>query len=133
MKSGLDTSVVLRLITGEPKLLALVALREVERCLARQDVLMISDLVISETYFALQHHYRMHKSAALKVIGDFLRMSGIETNGAAREVLTTPSLAASRPGFVDRLVHAEYLGFDAGMVTFEKSAAKLSRVRVLTG
>ncbi|MBI1732269.1 MAG: PIN domain-containing protein [Gammaproteobacteria bacterium] len=133
MRIGLDTSVVLRLITGEPKVLALVALREVQRCLARKDVLMISDLVISEIYFALQHHYRANKSAALKILGDFLRMSAMETSAAAKEVLTMPSLATLRPGFVDRLIHAEYLNSGAGMVTFEKSAARLSGVRVLTG
>ena len=133
MKFGLDTSVVLRLITGEPKPLALAALREVRQRLARQDVLMISDLVISETYFALQHHYRMKKAAALHVIGNFLRLSGIKSSGSATEVLKLTSLATAEPGFVDRLIHAEYLMLDAGMLTFEKLAASLSRVRVLTG
>jgi len=48
-------------------------------------------------------------------------------------VVSTPRLAAAKPGFVDRVIHGNYLaaGMDE-MVTFERAAAKLPAVRVLT-
>jgi hypothetical protein len=42
-----------------------------------------------------------------------------------------PKLAVARPGLVDRLIHAEYIRAANEMLTFEKAAARLPRVRVL--
>ena len=131
MTVGLDTSVVLRLITGEPQPLALVALDVVQELLRGKDPVIVSDLVASETYFALQHHFGMPKSAALDVLLRFFRTSGIAPGGVAGDVLATPRLATARPGFVDRMIHAEYMAAAASMLTFEKTAARLPHVRVL--
>ena len=68
MTIGLDTSVVVRLITGEQEDLALTALRTVEGLLEANHIVMVSDLVASETYFALQYHFGMPKSEALDVL-----------------------------------------------------------------
>ncbi len=51
--------------------------------------------------------------------------------GSAKRVLGTPHLASARPGLVDRLIHAEYSKVADEMLTFEKSAARLPRARVL--
>jgi predicted nucleic-acid-binding protein len=130
---GLDTSVVLRLLTGEPESLAVLATRRVESRLLRGDTVLVSDLVVSEAYFALQHHYGLSKARALDVLGEFLRQSGIEAVGSAKRILGTANLAAARPGLVDRLIHAEYQQVADEMLTFEKAAARLPRARVLQG
>ncbi len=132
MKIGLDTSIVLRLLTGEPEELALTALRTVEKLLEAKNTVMVSDLVASETYFALQHHFGMPKSAALDVLAEFFRESRIEAAGAAAEILATPNLASAQPGFVDRMIHAEYARTANAMLTFEQAARKLPKTRVLT-
>ncbi|MBN1675770.1 MAG: PIN domain-containing protein [Kiritimatiellae bacterium] len=131
MSSGLDTSVVLRLITGEPEAQALRALRELERILGQGGAVYVSDLVISEAYFALQHHYGVPKKEALSVISRFLVDSGVDALGAAPEVLATPGLATAKPGFVDRLIHAEYMRSVKEILTFERGGARLRAVRVL--
>ena len=133
MRMGLDTSVVLRLLTGEPESLAVLAARRVESSLLGGDTVLVSDIVVSEAYFALQHHYGLSKAAALEVLGDFLRQSGIEAVGSAKSILGMPNLAMARLGLVDRLIHAEYLRVADEMLTFEKSAARLPRARVLRG
>jgi len=131
MRIGLDTSVVLRLLTGEPQHLAVLAARRVESCLRGGDSVLVSDLVVSEAYFALQHHFGLSKAVALEVLAEFLLRSGIRAAGAAQAVLGLPRLAVARAGLVDRLIHAEYLRVADEMLTFEKSAARLPRSRVL--
>jgi len=56
VKVGLDTSVVLRLLTGEPELQARRALAELDALASSGAVPLVSDLVVSEVYFALQYH-----------------------------------------------------------------------------
>lgn len=133
MNAGLDTSVVLRLLTGTPEPLAQCALREVQRLIKQGDILFVSDLVLTEVYFALQHHYGLPKAEALALLSGFLRERGIKTMGAAVAVLATSNLATANPGFVDRLIHAEYRRHAGEMLTFEKAAGRLPGARVLVG
>lgn len=131
MNAGLDTSVVLRLLTGTPEHLAQCALHEVQRRIDAGGKLLVSDLVVTEVYFALQHHYGMPKHEALTLLAGFLRHKGIETIGTVVAVLATPNLATANPGFVDRLIHAEYCNHTSEILTFEKAAGRLPGVRVL--
>lgn len=132
MNVGLDTSVVLRLLTGVPEAQAKRALTEVQDAIVRGVSLFVSDLVVSEVYFALQYHYAVPKSEALSMLGVFLKESGVKTLGSAARVLDTPGLATAKPGFVDRLIHAEYLQSAGEVLTFERASARLPGVRVLT-
>jgi predicted nucleic acid-binding protein len=129
MKVGLDTSVVLRLLTGEPEAQARRALAEVRGLTARGVSLLVSDLVASEVYFALQYHYAVPKAEAL---ARFFEESGVHALGTAATVLAARDLATANPGFVDRLIWAEYIRSAGEVLTFEKAAARLPSVRVLT-
>ena len=131
MNAGLDTSVVLRLLTGTPEDLAQRALAEVQQRVAQGGALLVSDLVVTEAYFALQHHYGMPKAEALALLAGFLRERGVKAMGAAATVLATPGLATANPGLIDRLIHAEYHGHVGEMLTFEKAAGRLPGARVL--
>ena len=132
MKVGLDTSVVLRLLTGEPELQARRALAELEALAHGGATPLVSDLVVSEVYFALQYHYGVPKAEALALLARFLEESGVEPMGASSAVLAIPNLATANPGFVDRLIHAEYTNSAGEVLTFEKAAGRLPGVRVLT-
>ena len=47
-------------------------------------------------------------------------------------VLAIPNLESSKPGFIDRVIHRNYLSSGAEQVaTLERAAAKLPRFRVL--
>ncbi len=131
MRVGLDTSVLLRLLTGEPEPLAAVAARRVEASLRAGDTVLVSDLVVSEAYFALQHHFGLSKAQAIDVLQEFLSKSGALAAGSADRILATHNLAVAQPGLVDRLIHAEYIRVADMMLTFEKSAARLTGSRVL--
>lgn len=129
---GLDTSVVLRLLTGEPDVQFKKAVAFLDSLLHDGQIAAISDLVISETYHALQYHYGVPKAEALATLASLLESSEIEGIGVAGKILETPDLASSKPGFVDRMIHGEYTTRCEGMATFEKAARKLPRTRVLT-
>lgn len=132
MTCGLDTSVVLRLLTGEPRELALQAVERVTAVLRGGDGIVISDLVAAETYYALQFHYKMPKAdalAALLLLGK--EGSGIKFSPEAEEVLKLPRLAQAKPGFVDRLIHAGYRHAGHTMLTCEYAARKLDGVDVV--
>jgi len=132
VKTGMDTSVVLRLLIGEPASQAQVALKWLRKAKASGTTPIISDLVISEVYFALQHHFGISKAEALRHLALLLTSGDVAADGVVSMVLSTPGLATANPGFVDRLIHEQYLQSGAsGMVTFEKAAFSLTNVEVL--
>jgi hypothetical protein len=45
--------------------------------------------------------------------------------------LPEDGLAGARPGFVDRLIHADYVSRAGLMLTCERSAGRLSHTRLL--
>lgn len=132
MKVGLDTSVVLRLLTGEPADQARSALGWLQTSKASGIVPVISDLVVSEVYFALQYHYAVSKADALRHLSVFLTSGDVTADGVVTAILAQPGLATAKPGFVDRLIHEQYRrGGAARMVTFEKAAKSLPGVELL--
>lgn len=128
---GLDSSVVLRLLIGEPIKQAEAAQAFLDELFEAGEKAVISDLVVSEVYFALQYHYQVPKAEALASLAVLFGSGEILASGHADAVLKTKNLAGSKPGFVDRLIHAEYEAQAGGMATFEKKASRLVGVRVL--
>lgn len=129
--TGLDTSVLLRLLVGHPVEQSEKARSYLDDLFENGERVWVSDLVVSETYFALQHHYNATKREALGALRDLFEAGEIIGIGAAPEVLKTQELHSKNPGFVDRLIHTDYTRSDGTMVTFEKKAGKLERTRVL--
>lgn len=127
---GLDTSIVLRLLVGEPVAQAKRALALLNALREEGKQGAVSDLVVSETYFALQFHYDVPKHIALDKIKEFLESSEIVPLGDSLAILQEPNLDKAKPGFVDRIIHAEYLKKTSNMVTFEKTAIKLAGVSI---
>jgi predicted nucleic acid-binding protein len=129
---GIDTSVVVRVLTGEPRELALLALDYLLDREKAGDRVLVSDLVLAEAYYALQHHYGASKKEALNALGAFLASPGIEATGEAPAVISTPNLESAKPGFIDRVIHRTYLHSGVEEVaTLERAAARLPQVRVL--
>jgi predicted nucleic-acid-binding protein len=128
VKTGLDTSVVLRLLLGQPADQAARAVAFLDELARGGHHAVVSDLVAAEAYFALQHHYGVSKQDALLGLRRLFADGEIEPLGAVAEVLAVDGLATAKPGFVDRLIHGAYAAAADGMVTFEKAAGKLMTV-----
>jgi len=130
---GLDTSVVLRLLVGSPPDQVEAALSFVKKSLAAGVKLVVSDLVVSEAYFALHAHYDVPKLEAIRVLLELLRSGLVEPadGPAIQAVLEAAARPPAKPGFVDRLIHAQYGRASASMLTFERAAGRLAGTSVL--
>ncbi len=128
---SLDTSVVLRLLVGDPVHQFQSAAWFLEQQLGAQSAVHASDHVLAEAYFALQSFYKIPKAEALEILFKFAEDSGVTVTPLARRVLALPNLASAKPGFVDRLIHGESHAAGRTLVTFEKSAKKLPNTVVL--
>jgi len=131
VNAGLDTSVVLRLLLGQPADQTARAVAYLDELSRKGHHALVSDLVVAEAYFALQHHYGVSKKDALVGLRRLFAEGEVKPLGAVAEVLAVDGLASAKPGFVDRLVHGAYAGAAVEMATFEKAAGKLKAVRVL--
>ena len=128
---GLDTSVLLRLLVLEPVEQAKRARKFLDTQFEKGERVWVSDLVISETYFALQYHYQVPKREAIQALGKLFESGEVIGVGTAASVLKTPNLHSINPGFVDRMIHADYTRDHGEMATFEKKARGLDRAQVL--
>ena len=122
---------VLRLLVGQPKDQAARAVAFLDELSRAGHRAVVSDLVVAESYFALQYHYGVSKQDALMGLRKLFADGEIEPLGAIAEVLKINGLATAKPGFVDRLIQGAYARDTDEMVTFERASGKLKSVRVL--
>ena len=132
MTFGLDTSVVLRLLTGQPQELASRALARYQEGIANGDSFCVSDIVASETYYAIQHHYGKTKGEALSALMAFSSGEGISFSQNFAASINTPDIHRANPGFVDRMLASGYR--EQGHITLscEKSFRRLSDTEVIS-
>ena len=131
IRAALDTSVVMRLLTGQPQDLATAARRYMAETEQSGAKVFISNLVVLEAYFACQHHYGMPKEAVLAGLRTLLSMTTFVVHPQLLPLLATESLASAKPGFLDRLIHAEATTARLPLVTFEKAASRLPQTQIL--
>ena len=128
---GLDTTVILRLLTGEPPKQFEKARKFIEEQLASNKKLFVSDLVIAESYFALHYHYQVPKAEAILQL-DNLLSSGIihpSPGSVCRNVLKNQ--AHHKAGLVDEIIHEQYCLLTDQTATFDKAMARLQRTVAL--
>ena len=127
---GIDTSILVRLATGDPE-------DACERCLAalsllieRDDAeLFASNQVIGEAYVAIQHHYGSSKADARAALAGVLR------SGLVRP-LNGPSVLAALEattgcGLLDRLIADDYRRAELTTLTLDRKMAALPKARRL--
>ncbi|MDE2822827.1 MAG: hypothetical protein OXK79_04910 [Chloroflexota bacterium] len=127
---GIDTSVLVRLLTGEPQ-------EDFEHCVSRLRVLIENDgaevfasnQVIGEAYVAVQHHYGVSKTDARAGLTDVLR-SGLVAPLNGRAVFEALD-AVEGPGLFDRLIADEYSRAGVEVLTLDRKMASLPGVRGL--
>ena len=129
MTRGLDTSVVVRLLVGEPVDQALTAQRAIGS--APRGSVAVSDLVIGEAYFALRHHYEVPHRKAIVALTALISDPRIRPMGVARRVLANMPDKEAGAGLMDRLIHGGYEVEDMTLLTFDRAAARLSGAQLM--
>lgn len=124
MAIGLDTSVVLRLLIGEPRSHVEIARRRIERAVVAGDRVVVTDLVVAETFHALRHHYGVPEALALTGLREFLG-SGVVHADPAGVLDALGQAATARAGVVDRLIVARHRALGATTATFDRRQARL--------
>lgn len=130
LRYGIDTSILVRLTTGDPE-------EGFKRCVQRLTRLVeqdraevfASNQVIGEAYIALQHHYGVGKSEARAGLASVLS-SGLvfPLNGK----FTLEALAAQKGcGLLDRLIAEDYQRAELITLTLDRRMASLPDVRAL--
>ena len=126
---GIDTCVVLRLLTGLPEDQADRAGRFFAECRQQDVAILVNDLVVAEVYHALIYFYDVPKAQALAKLQAFLTTPGVLCRGHAPAVLVTYD--GKGAGLVDRLIRADLLKQTDRLVSFDKDFCRLPGVHAL--
>jgi predicted nucleic acid-binding protein len=127
MSDALDTSVVLRLLLGEPAEQAEAARRHLA---ASTQPVAIDRLVIAESYFALRHHYRVPPDDAAEALLALLSSDRVRGSPVMVSALRA-ARSAPEPGLVDRLIVAAAQESGHTLRTFDRRLARMDGARLL--
>lgn len=127
---GIDTSVLLRLLTGEPP-------DEFAHCVRRLTALVedegaeifASNQVIGEAFVAARHHYGVSRADARAGLRRLLR-GGLVAPQEGMDVLDMLERAGG-PGLLDRLIVGGYARAGLEVLTLDRKMAGLSGARRL--
>ncbi len=127
MSEALDTSVVLRLLTGEPAVQAEVARRYLQDAASP---VFVDAVVVGESYFALRHHYHVPHHVAIDALLAVVTSDRIAALPEVCDALTAAQ-EQQKPGVMDRLILAVARASDRILVTFDRELARLEGSREL--
>ena len=125
---GIDTSIFVRLLTGDPADQYARTVGDLERLIEAEpdSEIFVSNQVIGDAYIVLQHHYGVSKIHAREAIG-VLFESGLVAPLNGRSVLEM--LASSGGcGLLDRLIANDYNQRSVSVATPDRRMARLSGV-----
>ena len=126
---GIDTSVLVRLLTGKPPDTFSHCESEL-RTLARSGAeVLASNQVIGEAYVTVQHHYGVSRIDALAGLLYVLR-GGLVAPLNGRSVIAALE-ASGGPGLFDRLIADDYARAGLEVLTLDRKMAALPEARRL--
>ena len=127
---GIDTSILVRLVTGDPREGFEHCVESLERLVEGEDAeIFASNQVIGEAYVALQHHYGISRQDARSGLASVLG-SGLVAplNGAA---VFDALQATTGAGLFDRLIADDYRSAGLVTLTLDRKMAALPEARQL--
>ncbi len=124
---GIDTSILVRLTTGEPQEAFDEAVAALTEMVEREHASVFAgNMVIGEAYIALQHHYGVTKADAKSALRSVLT-SGLLAPVGGESVLE--ALATTRGcGLLDRLIALQYTESGLTTLTLDRKMATLPNV-----
>ena len=127
---GIDTSVLVRLLTGEPASAYGYCVESLKHLVHDEGVdVFVSNQVIGEAYVTVQHHYRVShvdaKDGLMRVL-----QSGLVRPLNGRQALQAIK-AKGGPGLFDRLIADDYIQRGIETLTLDRKMATLTATRML--
>ena len=127
---GIDTSILVRLLTGRPEDTYLACRSALQRMIEDRGVrIFVSNMVIGEAYVAVQHHYGVTKQDARDGLLKVLK-SGMVSPLHGRSVLTAIA-SRSGAGLLDRLIAADYRRAELVTFTLDRRMSRLPATELL--
>lgn len=126
---GIDTSILVRLITGRPASSYIDCLELLGSLVSEGAEIFASNQVIGETYIALQHHYGVTRQHARKEIHNTLT-SGLVSPLSGQRALDALK-AESGAGVLDRLITIDYQRAGLRTLTLDRKMASLPGAELL--
>ena len=126
---GIDTSVLVRLVTAEPELDFQHCVESLRALIDQDAEIFASNQVIGEAYIVLQHHYGISSVDARSALVDVLT-SGIVTPLNGQTVISALEDTGG-PGVFDRLIADGYTYAGMETLTLDRQMARLPGVRPL--
>lgn len=128
---GIDTSILVRLLTGEPEIDYEKTIAALKELLARDPAaeVEVSNMVIGEAYFVLQHHYKVTKEEARAALVSVLSSGLVKPMGGASVLRALE--AREEPGVMDRLIAEDYAADGVVTLTHDRKMTRLSSVQLL--
>ena len=130
LRYGIDTSILVRLVTGEPEQMYLYCLDKLTSLIDGYDFKFVaSNQVIGETYVTVQHHYGMTRASAKSALLAVFEM-GLVTPLHGEEIISMLQESDS-PGLFDRLIASDYEHNDLEVYTLDRRMSSLVNARRL--
>ena len=127
---GIDTSILVRLATGDPEEGFEHCVRELTALIERDKAeVFASNQVIGEAYIALQHHYGVSKPDARAALVTVLRSGFVSPLNGANTFEALEAMAGA--GLLDRLITDDYRRGGLVTLTLDRKMAALSDTRRL--
>ena len=127
---GIDTSVLVRLLTGEPGADFAHCVRALRALIEEEEAeVLASNQVIGEAYVAVQHHYGVSRDDARSALLDVLG-SGLVAPLNGRSVLTTIGTTGGA-GLLDHLIADDYARSGLITLTLDRKMSALPDSRRL--
>lgn len=126
---GIDTSILVRLVTGDPPDAYAYCVERLHALAAGGDEVYASNQVIGEAFMAVRYHYGVTSADARTELSNTLK-SGLVTplNGPA----VLEALASTGgPGLFDRLISNDYRRSGLETLTLDRQMASLSGAQLL--
>lgn len=120
MTLGLDTSVIVRLLTGQPPELCAIAR---ERLLREQQLghrVVATDLALIEAFYAATHHYHLDPDGVRASLTRMLG-SGLVGPEPGSGALAAMADTQGRAGLADRVIHERHRELGAVTLTLDQA------------
>ena len=126
---GIDTSVLVRLVTGQPPDMHAYCLERLNQLVNEGIVVIVSNQVIGEAFATIQFRYGMARSDARA--GLLRALTGDLVAPQNGQAVLDALAATGRPGLFDRLIADGYAQSGLDTLTLDRSMARLSRAQLL--